>query len=533
MFNTALLTGLYAYSILFLGLLGQLSRIVILIDTFIFLVIILIPYRKIKKKIGFPAFRKQNLIFYLILSIFFLLVFVNLIGALGPELAFDALWYHLTLPKLYLLKEAFYFIPGGTLSYSTFPQLTEMLYLPALAIHSEILAKLVHFFFGIGTCLTIYKIARDYLSKEFSLLAVLIFYSNLAVAWESITAYIDLARTFFELLAFWGILKWIREKKDKWLIYSSLMTGFAISTKLLSFGTLAVLLILIFSYSLKLKQAFLKIFRNLILYFTLAIFVASPWFIHSFINRGNPFYPLFSLAFQGETNLPSLSPLKLINDLWQVFTHAADPISPVYMVFFPLIFIAFKKFSFKERIFFYFSLLSLIVWYLTPRTGGGRFIIPFLPVLSILVVLTLNILKNRKMLALLSIIFIVFISLTTVFFRGAANYRYLDYILGRQTKEEFLGEYLEFDFGNFADIDGYFAKKIQPDDMVLLYGVHNLYYVNFPFIDGSWVKKGDRFNYIAVKGGELPEAFKDWKQVYSNEKTFVKLYSNNGKFWTY
>ena len=27
---------------------------------------------------------------------------INLIGALGPELGFDALWYHLTLPKIYL-----------------------------------------------------------------------------------------------------------------------------------------------------------------------------------------------------------------------------------------------------------------------------------------------------------------------------------------------------------------------------------------------------------------------------------------------
>ncbi len=535
MFNTALLIGLYGYLILFLGVLGLLSKQIIFSATLIFIILAIFIFKKniLNFKITLKKFNRKNFFFYILLSILLLTGLVNLIGALGPELAFDALWYHLTIPKMYLLKGSFYFIPGGTLYYSTMPQLAEMYYLASLALHSEILAKLVHFIFGLGVCLAVYRISRKYLSCGFSLLAVVIFYGNLVVAWESITAYIDLARTFFELLAFWSLINWIEERKIKWLIYLGLIIGLAVSTKYLSLGTLVLLLTLFFFYSLKFKDSLVKILKNSVLYVSLAILVPLPWFIHAFINRGNPLYPLFSSDLQGGTKFPSLNPVNFLQDIWQVFTHAADPVSPVYIVFLPLSLLIFKKFNVKERIIFYFSFLSIILWYLTPREGGGRFLIPFLPALSILVVLTLNTLKNQKAWLKLSVIFIVLVSITTIFFRGAANYRYVNYVLGKESKEDFLRKHLEFNYGNFADTDKYFAKNIKQGDRVLLYGFHNLYYVNFPFIDGSWIRTGDKFNYIAVKEGNLPEIFKNWKQVYSNEITGVKLYSNKGLFWTY
>lgn len=535
MFESAFLIGLYSYLILFLGLMGFLSKTWILVITFIFLAVIVLRCKNSLKnwKKYISSLTKRSRLSYTLLVCLLFLGLVNLIGALGPELAFDALWYHLTLPKLYLLKGYFYFVPGGTLYYSTMPQLTEMLYLAGIALHSEILAKLIHFLFGLGICWSIYKIARHYVSSEFSLLATVIFYSNLVVAWESITAYIDLARTFFELIAFWGVVNWVEDKQTKWLIYSSLIIGFAISVKLLSFGTLGILLILIFFYLLKVREPWHKAFKILAGYFILPIIVSLPWFIHSFLNRGNPFYPMFSRDLQTNTQFPSLNPLNMINDFWQVFTNAADPISPVYIVILPLSIILLRNFRPKEKIFFYFSFLLLILWYFTPRSGGGRFLLVSLPVLSILIVLTLNLLRNQKVIFKISLIFIIFISVTTILFRGVVNYRYLNYILGKETKEEFLKKHLEFEYGNFADIDGYFAKNIESADKVLLYGFHNLYYVNFPFIDGSWVKEGDRFNYIAVKEEELPERFRNWKQIYSNEITKVRLYSDEGNFWIY
>ena len=88
-------------------------------------------------------------------------------------------------------------------------------------------------------------------------------------------------------------------------------------------------------------------------------------------------------------------------------------------------------------------------------------------------------------------------------------------------------------YGDFYDTDNFFKKNIRKDDVVLLYGFHNLYYVDFPFIDSSFVKKGDRFNYVALQKGELPKRFSNWNLIYYNSKTLVKLYSFNGQKWIY
>ena len=128
---------------------------------------------------------------------------------------------------------------------------------------------------------------------------------------------------------------------------------------------------------------------------------------------------------------------------------------------------------------------------------------------------------------------IIFISLTSIGYRFIANSKYLPVILGTQTKQEFLTTNLNFAFGDFYDTDGYFAENIKPFDTVLLYGFHNLYYVDFPFVDSSWRQQEDEFNYVAVQKTELPEEFSNWMLVYENEQTMVKLYKIPEKVYTY
>ena len=59
------------------------------------------------KQVSVKNLHKQKTI-SLLLFLVVLQVSINLIGVLGPELAFDALWYHLTLPKIYLEKHSLF-----------------------------------------------------------------------------------------------------------------------------------------------------------------------------------------------------------------------------------------------------------------------------------------------------------------------------------------------------------------------------------------------------------------------------------------
>ena len=171
-----------------------------------------------------------------------------------------------------------------------------------------------------------------------------------------------------------------------------------------------------------------------------------------------------------------------------------------------------------------YSMLALVVWYFTPRTGGGRFILPYLPAFSILCAALIDQVWRDVYLRRFLITVVIFASLFSIIYRFGANSKYLPVILAQETKGEFLAKHLNFAFGDFYDTDNYFAEHIKQDEKVLLYGFHNLYYVDFPFVDSSWVREGDAFQYIAVQQGDLPKEFKNWKLVYENRKTMVKLY---------
>jgi len=538
MFFLAVLLGIYGYGIFSLGLFGVLYLWVIGIWTFVILSIGIWYY------IHHPEFSSgsQKILHSvqndkkvgLTLLCLTLLAIVSLIGVLGPETSFDALWYHLTLPKLYLENHSITFIPGGLLYYSAMPKLGELLFVPALAFGNEIFAKGVQYVFGILTAIAIYKISRRYVSMPLSLLACLVFYSNIVVAWESTIAYIDLIRTFYETMALWALLIWVDKKKKTWLYLSAIMLGFAISTKLLALGSLLIFTILIFYTFWKDKKTQLKYqYTSILVYWFISLGIVSPWFIFSFVHTGNPVYPFFTALYPVGSSQNILSLSTLFADLSRLFLFSPDPISPIYLIIVPLVVAYFTKFKPDVKILAYYSLLTLLVWYITPRTGGGRFILPYLPVWSILIVVILTQFKTQKIFYNTIIFSIFFVALLTILYRGVANSKYLPVILGFQTKEQFLTNHLNFSYGDFYDTDEYFKKHVKFSDTVLLYGFHNLYYVSFPFIHSTWVKKGDTFTHIATQDAQLPPRFADWDLIYENKISSVRLYTKGKRAWRY
>ena len=213
MFQIAILIGLYSYSIFLLGIFGVLNKPTVGADSLTFLSISFLLL--VKPNINnvtrvFSNFTKHlGLLGKFSLVLIILQLFINFVGALGPELSFDALWYHLTIPKIFIEYQRVFHIPGSLLYYSDMPKLIEMLYIPGLMYGNEVFAKLIHYTFGIGVLIVIFNLARKYLSRDLSLLAVLIFSSNLVFAWQQTTSFIDLGRTFFETAAFYFLVQFM------------------------------------------------------------------------------------------------------------------------------------------------------------------------------------------------------------------------------------------------------------------------------------------------------------------------------------
>jgi hypothetical protein len=490
----------YAYSIFFLGFFRLLYPLNIFIVTIPFTALLGIFIFRLFRRITIPRLDRPS---FLLLVLIFLQLAINLIGALGPELSFDALWYHLTLPKIWLAKHFLPFYPGPVFPHSVTPMLTEMLYVPALLWSNEITAKLIHYLFGLLVLVVTYKLGRRYLNRRFSFLAVLIMSSNLVFAWESTVAYADLSRTFLEALALYLIL-------SGRIFSSAVVAGLSIGTKLLSITSLPLywLILLYKKYSL----------RHLLVFSSLAVFVVLPWLIHAFLATGNPIYPVFS--FSAYTNFSSFNPLDLVT----LFIRSTDPISPIYLLLLPLIPFIFKKTGPPANLLCIYCLGSLIVWFFIPRMGGGRFILPYLPAWSVLAALVISNLDN-KFLFWLSYISVILVAISTLGYRGIANSRYLPVIIGHESKSHFLSSHLNFSWGDFYDTDNRSSQLIPPGETVLIAGINNLYYVNFPF-EHLTARPSGNFNYFLIRYSDvpLPPRFFQWHLLYENPITKVRLY---------
>lgn len=528
MILSGLLIALLSYTLFFLGLVGLFYKPVVLAVAFFWTTAVsIIFYFKFRFEINKHTFKRllYDPIFYVLI----LQVMINVLGALGPEMSFDALWYHLTIPKIYLQIHKIVYIPGNLLYYSAMPKLAEVLFTVGLALGSDAYAKLIHFAFGLLSLIAIYKIARIKFSPRMSIISCLVFYSNLVVGWESVTAFVDLGRVFFELLALYSILNFYKTKKIKWVLSAGFMVGFAVAVKLLAFFSVFILLIIINIIAIKSLKSIRKIIYCNGIYFISFLSIVSPWLIFSYLNTGNLFFPTFS----GILKEPFLN-FNIINFIgyaWRLFITSSDPISPIYLITLPLIIPLLKKLKVESRIILVYSIGGIIFSYIIPYSDVARYTLPYLAGLSII---QLNILDSYKGRLTGKIVLgvIVFLSLLSVFYRAVANVKFLPVVFGVESKKHFLTHNLNFSFGDFYDVDGK-IKKIVGDKEVLIYGVHNLFYVDFNYVHESWAKKGKKIKYILVQDGEIPERFLDYEIVYENPFTRVKLYANRNGVWTY
>lgn len=373
---------------------------------------------------------------------------INLIGALGPELGFDALWYHLTEAKLFRQAGSIAPIPGNLLYWSGLPRLGEMIYM-------FLPGKLVHWAAGLLGAYLIYRLS--------GLAGALFWYSTLLVGWLSTSAYIDLLVTAFLL----GAVVYRRAKRVLFLILAG-------ATKLHGIVYAAAI--------------------SLVPWAALGYL---PFMLINWQATGNPVYPFGSgFGVEGEWWFNGLAywlsrPLRLFFD-------------PVYRVG-PLILIAFWL---KPK---YSRLLAaaFFLWFLMPGTDFGRFALFPLAILA----------SKIRVKSKLAISLLLAQALAGICGRAYANSKYLN-------RQDFLCRNLKFDFGDFYDCDGWFKTNLKPTDKVLIYNLHNLYYVNFPYDHESWKNPDTHYTHILMgDGGEIP----DLPLIYENKLTRVKLYLNEAQ----
>lgn len=212
---------------------------------------------------------------------------MNLLAAAVPEIFYDSLVYHLALPNLYLQRGAI--VPTPENLFSGMPLGLQMLFGWCLAIANEGLAAVLHLSFGLGAAAVLWVWGRRHGSPRTGLLAALLFYLSPVTIYASWHCGVDLASSFYVLLALFAAARSFSSEEDAgpWSICAGLLTGFAMSTKYNVFVVGAALILV--RAGLAHRQGLP--FRHSLQMGIAAFCVLSPWLLKNLFFYGNPLYP--------------------------------------------------------------------------------------------------------------------------------------------------------------------------------------------------------------------------------------------------
>lgn len=428
-----------------------------------------------------PALAIKDIYLTALVLLFTLFFIFNLIGALAPELGFDALWFHLEGAKTYLLEHRIsFFPPPSQLAQSTVtPRLIDLIYSFLMIFQkTEALPKLFHFGLGLLSALGVYFFARRFFNQRISFIAALMLYSLPWVSWLSRTAYIDLGSLFYSVLFFWAFYLWFLKKERPYFYLAAAMAGLLFAVKLWNIILLPPLLIFILyreRWRLKRGLSFLVV----------TLIPVLPFYIEAFIYTKNPFYPVFSWWDKehsgGAKN--TLDWLFNIHPKTFLITLYDDFFLQTFFLLFALVLFLFPSALKKILPFFLAGILFVVTWSYIP-VHEYRYVLPALPPLVLVSAFAFEFLKKQNFVLkyFLELIFLIFIlfNLTFIF---KQNKPYFAVALGKESRHQFLSRHLGGDIWTFYDTDGYFKQNIKKQDRVLVLA-HNMFYINFPYLDG-------------------------------------------------
>jgi hypothetical protein len=282
-----------------------------------------------------------------------------LLAALAPEVEYDALWYHLWLPELWLAAgKPVDLVPEYVALY---PLTWELLFGGAAVVGGPVAAKLLHW-----VCLPLGALLAGQFTRRFfpaasPWLAAAIFVTVPTVFWEATTAYIDLALALYVGLALYASLRYLQAAGSPenaptartWLLAAVLSLGLALAIKHLA---LFVYVLLVPGVALARWRAagrWQAAVLPALAFGAGSLLLPLPWYLRACLLAGNPFFPdLYSIfgAFPPDRWSPiteaglarfkarfgmGRSPLALLLLPWNVTMHAArfgGSLGPVFLL---------------------------------------------------------------------------------------------------------------------------------------------------------------------------------------------------------
>ncbi|MGI8785429.1 MAG: ArnT family glycosyltransferase [Acidobacteriota bacterium] len=214
-----------------------------------------------------------------------------LIYALAPEVAFDSVCFYSEYARENLKAHRILFFPNLRATHQPFTpvQLFEL----GMELGGAAGAKLIHFLFFVLLALWVYGLGRLG-GRKSAYIGLLLFISIPVLQWEAAAAMIDLPHALFALCALTLVL--LRPLNTHTLVASGLFFGLALASKHQAsfFGPFLLVLLAVRVRDFGWRRGGGKI----LLFFLTALVVVAPWYLKSYLQTGNPVFPLAQRVFQ-------------------------------------------------------------------------------------------------------------------------------------------------------------------------------------------------------------------------------------------
>lgn len=449
--------------IFFLGHMGLLSRFYLASSSVSALAVFLISLKFMGSSAAVKS-RPFSLVEKLLLAAIALAAVSVLPLALLPPSVRDELIQHLAVPKMYLSRHSIFQI--SFMNFSYLPQNIDLLYAIPLSFGNDVIPKLIHMGFAALTGLAIYFYLLEITGRPYALLGMLLYISTPLVINLSRAAYADNGAAFYSALGMMAALKYNERPSARWLMYSAVSIGLAMSSK---YNTLISLFLIgaFIMYSRARSGGNSSSIRAGALFILAAFLVLSPWLVRNYLWTGSPFYPLYEnvgvSASKGEGFhiTAGLSPvakrfalynegiLDIILLPLRIFFEGQDNsiekfdgvLNPFYLLFLPLAFI--RKSRPEIKCLAAFSILFFLIAFFTVDLVT-RYLLPAMPAVIILAVTGVkNLIESKRWrtpaVTLVILLFTFDILYTLGLYR---RYEPLAYLAGREGRDVFLSRVL-------------------------------------------------------------------------------------------
>jgi 4-amino-4-deoxy-L-arabinose transferase-like glycosyltransferase len=215
-----------------------------------------------------------------------LLVSTQLLYALAPPVKWDALMYHLQLPRLYLAAGRFQFIPSNP--YWGQPHLSEMIYSWGMALRGNETATTMSWMLMAVLLLGILGTLAAWTRLTAGWLAMVALLAGYSFRGMMGWAYADGLAALFGFCVLVSLFAWQEQAADRWLLWVGVFAGFALWSKLTAGILLPLVVAAIFLFKRSDLQSKLRSSAKVVL---IALLVFSPWLLANALATGNLIYP--------------------------------------------------------------------------------------------------------------------------------------------------------------------------------------------------------------------------------------------------